>query len=393
MSLDKLMQDEIERDKIQKMLDDFCDLTGLAAVVNDAVGNKLSELVNVSAYCKEMRNKDGLCCLSDHKGATVAVNIGETCIYICHAGVVDFAIPLIVESTYIGSIMAGQVRTEEKLPFDFTSETTKEWMADQSLYEKYLMLPLMDKEQIQRSAKVLEIMRSYIVQRIENIRAKEMAMVNEDQDSFIADIFNQLKEIRDLMKGLEYALGLGRLEHLLKRIQDHNSHEIYYSKLLEAFRKELGHLPVSLPSDEELKNYDDFNKWGLNSEETMFYALYDAGFEQLLLRKYSRVKDELDYAVAYIQRYYYKKLTAGQVADYMNFSPDYFSRRFKKRFGISYSEYLTLHRLKIGKKFLTETDESIQWIAYTLGFTDAAYFTRVFKKHCHMSPTEYRRSH
>jgi len=393
MSLDKLMQDEIERDKIQKMLDDFCDLTGLAAVVNDAVGNKLSELVNVSAYCKEMRNKDGLCCLSDHKGATVAVNIGETCIYICHAGVVDFAIPLIVEGTYIGSIMAGQVRTEEKLPFDFTSETTKEWMADQSLYEKYLMLPVMDKEQIQRSAKVLEIMRSYIVQRIENIRAKEMAMVNEDQDSFILDIFSQLREIRDLMKGLEYALGLGRLEHLLKRIQDHNSHEIYHSKLLKQFRKELGHLSVNLPSDEDLKSYDDFNKWGLNSEETMFYALYDAVFEQLLLRKYSRVRDELDYAVAYIQRYYYKKLTAGQVADYMNFSPDYFSRRFKKRFGISYSEYLTLHRLKIGKKFLTETDESIQWIAYTLGFTDAAYFTRVFKKHCHMSPTEYRRSH
>lgn len=287
MSLDKLMQDEIERDKIQKMLDDFCDLTGLAAVINDAVGNKLSELVNVSAYCKEMRNKDGLCCLSDHKGATVAVNIGETCIYICHAGVVDFAIPLIVEGTYIGSIMAGQVCTEEKLPFDFTSETTKEWMADQSLYEKYLMLPVMDKEQIQRSAKVLEIMRSYIVQRIENIRAKEMAMVNEDQDSFILDIINQLKEIRDLMKGLEYSLGLGRLEHLLKRIQDDSSHEIYYSKLLEAFRKELRNLPVTLPSDEDLKIYDDFNKWGLNSEETMFYALYDAVFEQLLLRKYS----------------------------------------------------------------------------------------------------------
>jgi len=71
--------------------------------------------------------------------------------------------------------------------------------------------------------------------------------------------------------------------------------------------------------------------------------------------------------------------------------PTYFIRRFKAAFGST--PIVHFNKLKIYKAMtlLSSTDYSLQKIAMEVGVSDAAYFSRMFKKHCDISPTEYRK--
>lgn len=72
-------------------------------------------------------------------------------------------------------------------------------------------------------------------------------------------------------------------------------------------------------------------------------------------------------------------------------NPNYLGQLFRTETGHSFTEYLTRARLEEAKKLLCESAGQIQEIAREVGFTDKGYFTRVFKDHEGVTPTEYRR--
>src|SRR5699024_3625014 len=56
--------------------------------------------------------------------------------------------------------------------------------------------------------------------------------------------------------------------------------------------------------------------------------------------------------VAYIQENYQEDLTLDKISTFFNYNPSYFSRIFKKNFGINYSDYLKSVRLEKSYKLL-----------------------------------------
>lgn len=52
--------------------------------------------------------------------------------------------------------------------------------------------------------------------------------------------------------------------------------------------------------------------------------------------------------------------------------------------------YVQKRMMQKAKEALASSNRQVQEIAFTLGFTDEFYFSRVFKQHCGVSPTEYR---
>ena len=52
-----------------------------------------------------------MCSLSHKKGGEEAARTGRPYIYTCHAGLIDFAAPIIVEGQLIGTILGGQILT------------------------------------------------------------------------------------------------------------------------------------------------------------------------------------------------------------------------------------------------------------------------------------------
>lgn len=67
-----------------------------------------------------------------------------------------------------------------------------------------------------------------------------------------------------------------------------------------------------------------------------------------------------------------------------------FRRLFREYLGKSPVEYRTELRLGRAQDMLENSDATLEYIAETLGYESAAYFCRVFKKNCHMTPTAYR---
>lgn len=60
--------------------------------------------------------------------------------------------------------------------------------------------------------------------------------------------------------------------------------------------------------------------------------------------------------------------------------------------GEGIGSYIRKKRLEQAKKLLEETDYSVFAIAELTGFSDYTYFSRVFKKHCDISPNGYRKA-
>ena len=77
-------------------------------------------------------------------------------------------------------------------------------------------------------------------------------------------------------------------------------------------------------------------------------------------------------------------------AEEIHVNPSYLSSLFTKELGRSFVSYLTDVRLKKAVRLLEDTDDSIQEIAFACGFREPNYFSRIFRKKYGLSPREYR---
>ena len=82
-----------------------------------------------------------------------------------------------------------------------------------------------------------------------------------------------------------------------------------------------------------------------------------------------------------------------EVAKRLSYNEKYLSHIFKKEIGTSFSNHLATTRIQFAVSLLNNGIDSVKNIAYLSGFTDALYFSTVFKKHMHMSPKEYFKLH
>ena len=72
----------------------------------------------------------------------------------------------------------------------------------------------------------------------------------------------------------------------------------------------------------------------------------------------------------------------------------YIRRIFKRRYGLAPAAYVTKERVRLACQMLISSEsKSISSIALAVGYRDALYFSRIFKKQTGISPTEYRRAH
>ena len=101
----------------------------------------------------------------------------------------------------------------------------------------------------------------------------------------------------------------------------------------------------------------------------------------------------LDGALKYIHKHFCEAISVQTVAQEINLHPNYFSKLFKKNFGISPVEYINRLRLDKAKFLLKQTDMKISEISEAAGLEDPFYFSRLFKKEEQMSPQQYRTLH
>jgi len=92
----------------------------------------------------------------------------------------------------------------------------------------------------------------------------------------------------------------------------------------------------------------------------------------------------------YILQYYREPLCIEELAQLAGRNPSHLITSFKKYYGMAPIEYM--HHLRISKaeELLLTTESGIAAIAEELGYCDAAYFNRMFKKLTGRTPSAYR---
>lgn len=95
-------------------------------------------------------------------------------------------------------------------------------------------------------------------------------------------------------------------------------------------------------------------------------------------------------AVLKIREEYAKSFSTEALADLCNMNRFYFCRIFKQAMGTTPGQYQTDYRLKIADILLCRSEWSISQIARAIGFEDAAYFSRCYKKNRGVSPQKAR---
>lgn len=100
----------------------------------------------------------------------------------------------------------------------------------------------------------------------------------------------------------------------------------------------------------------------------------------------------LNCAVAFLEKNYYKDISLDDVSYTANMSPSYFSRQFKKEYGVNFVNFLQNLRVEKSKELLTQTNLSIQDIAFEVGFKDTAHFSKSFKSINMIPPSKYRKT-
>ena len=105
--------------------------------------------------------------------------------------------------------------------------------------------------------------------------------------------------------------------------------------------------------------------------ETMIYKLY-------------KIKE-------FLEENYSDKIQLVDLAGSFYVSKYHLCREFKKLFGTTIIDYITMRRITHAKELLRFTQMSIENIAENSGYSDASYFNKVFQKAENMTASEYRR--
>lgn len=93
----------------------------------------------------------------------------------------------------------------------------------------------------------------------------------------------------------------------------------------------------------------------------------------------------------YIEENYNKSIHLDDCAQLVSLNPAYLSNIFKKETGENFVDYLNNYRIEKSKELLKYSNITISEIAFSSGFPDARYYSKIFKKLIGITPKDYKK--
>lgn len=104
------------------------------------------------------------------------------------------------------------------------------------------------------------------------------------------------------------------------------------------------------------------------------------------------LRDRLAPAVRFMDRHGARNPSLAEIAAAVALAPTYFHRRFTRAFGLSPHAYMLRRRMNVARELLLSTDLPVGQVAARAGYDCPFYFSRAFKKHFRVNPSETRLS-
>ncbi len=101
------------------------------------------------------------------------------------------------------------------------------------------------------------------------------------------------------------------------------------------------------------------------------------------------VKKVMDYIW---ENYADSSLSIKILADHVYLTPTYLSNVFKRSAGLTIGQYMVDVRIDKAKRLMRDPQLKFYQVASMVGYMDANYFAKIFKKKTNMTPSEYKES-
>lgn len=417
----------VGRNLLDKMLCSFSKSTGLKAILVDNKGNTListDHAIKDCNFCEMIRadsNGAKKCQRSYARACTEAAKYGEPYIFRCHAGLIMWAAPILLDE-YVGSIICGQVLMWE--PEDYFLEEIEEMVKGLDIDVAAVkwsaaQLEIMSSDKVQAAADLLFVVANQIMQSgmtvleqrreitaqqarlAEEIQARkraEVAMCTVESRNFYINSLDKEHELKSMVRNGDKHEAQQLLEKLLVDIFAKNSNHIdtLKTRIMELVviisraavdggsdLSEVLKLNALFYQDLlEITTPDELCLWSRKMLETFM--------NHLETNKSQKNQQAIQKAAEYIHKNYRNKLTIDDIAQVVYLSPCYVSRIFKQGLGCTLMEYLTQVRIEEAKTMLKNPKYNVMQVAEESGFDDPGYFTRVFKKREGITPSRFK---
>jgi two-component system response regulator YesN len=94
----------------------------------------------------------------------------------------------------------------------------------------------------------------------------------------------------------------------------------------------------------------------------------------------------------YLEAHYTEDISLENVAEQVNISPQYFSKLIKKTTGFNFVDWLSMLRVRKAKELLSNSNLTVKEVCFLVGYKDPNYFSRIFKKRLGITPSEFVKS-
>ena len=322
----KTLLDIAKWEPLQAALADALDIT---VIVLDYKGSAVTAFSHCAKFCTQIRANTVArrhCFKCAALAGLESVRHKEPFIYRCSCGIMNAAIPVMIDEKYLGSVMIGQVRPlESKETFSerkLLDEVRSFYPADrkldtEDLINKYYMLPEMSYDRMFRISMLVSSMVQYIIGRV---------------------------------------------------LQNRNQAQTYEWMLRYAVPTMLG---------DDTPSVSEITPVGIDTVQIA---------DDLPVPPESAVYP----AINYVETHRSRMIGMREMAELCHLSPSYFSKLFLREVGENFTDWVNRRKIEWAKEMLRDSSNSITDIASGLGYMDTSYFIKVFKKFEGTTPLAYR---
>lgn len=94
--------------------------------------------------------------------------------------------------------------------------------------------------------------------------------------------------------------------------------------------------------------------------------------------------------IDYVDNHLHEHIQVSDIADYVGLEISYLSKLFRREVGCTLVEYIHKKKIQVAQNMLVYSEYSCAEISQYLAYASNSHFTQVFKKHCQMTPMQYR---
>jgi len=411
-----IMEKQIaEPSLLKQLLSSFTEATGMRATIFNTAVEPIFGVEDYAYHCHFCQLVNSVAegaarCRDTYRRACQTIGLIDPYIFYCHAGLVNWASTIELDEQLFGTIICGQAvmwEIDDLAVRDIFNRVADLGLPPRELTAAIHKVKVVPARQVQQAAELLKKLAARATATSPEITRLEKGASFPSLWDWLVEMAPwkqangyQLAEENELAARVRLGDRMGAetmLEKLLGNILFNNigRAEIIKYRLLELLAILSRAAVAGGARAEEILGLSaaSMQKIGkMSLEESLIWIMktLEDFIDRIYQVRENRQTPPVEKAVAYINNNYAQSVGLEDIAIAVGLSPAYLSRLFKKEMGRTVVDYLTLVRIEAAKRLLWEGKATLEEIAEAVGFNEATYFNRVFKREVGVPPGVFR---